>query len=75
TFKEGERITLPVFYQQAGNDKLISPERSKDFFESIASKDKTFRMYDGLYHELHEEPEKDMVLADMYSWLQKRLPS
>ena len=75
TFKEGARIALPVFYQQAGEDKLISPERSKEFFESVASKDKTFRMYEGLYHELHEEPEKDMVLADMYGWLQKRLPS
>ena len=75
TFKEGNRIVLPVFYQQAGEDKLISPIRSKQFYESIASKDKTFRMYDGLYHELHEEPEKDMVLGDMYGWLQKRLPS
>ncbi|MHA2140623.1 MAG: alpha/beta hydrolase [Candidatus Thorarchaeota archaeon] len=75
TFKEGSKIVLPVLYQQAGEDKLISPERSKQFFESIASKDKTFRMYKGLYHELHEEPEKDMVFADMYGWLQKRLPS
>lgn len=75
TFEEGGRILLPVYYQQAGEDKLISPKRSKEFFESIASKDKTFRMYEGLYHELHEEPEKDMVLGDMYAWLQKRLPS
>ena len=75
TFKEGGRIALPVFYQQAGEDRLISPERSKEFYDSIASKDKTFRMYEGLYHELHEEPEKDMVLEEMYGWLQKRLPS
>lgn len=75
TFEEGGRIALPVFYQQAGEDKLISPERSKEFFETISSKDKTFRMYEGLYHELHEEPEKDVVLADMYAWLQKRLPT
>ncbi|MFX1369330.1 MAG: serine aminopeptidase domain-containing protein, partial [Promethearchaeota archaeon] len=62
-------------YQQAGDDKMVSPQKSKEFFNSIASADKTWRLYEGLYHELHEEPERDIVLGEMAAWLEKRLPS
>jgi alpha-beta hydrolase superfamily lysophospholipase len=74
-FKWGPRILVPVLYQQAGDDKMVSPERSKEFFDSIASVDKTWRLYDGLYHELHEEPEQEIVLGEMAGWLETRLPS
>jgi alpha-beta hydrolase superfamily lysophospholipase len=66
---------MPVYLQQAGADKLVIPEKSKEFFENISSADKTWRLYDGLYHQLHGEPEKEMVLGDLYNWLDKRLPA
>lgn len=74
-YKWGSRILLPVFYQQAGDDKMVSPQKSKEFFDSIASADKTWKLYEGLYHELHEEPERDIVLGEMAAWLETRLPS
>ncbi|MBD3405399.1 MAG: alpha/beta fold hydrolase [Candidatus Lokiarchaeota archaeon] len=73
-FQSAERITLPVFIQQAGDDKLVDPEKTKDFFDRLGSPDKTFKQYEGLYHELHAEVEKEKVLADMNAWLEKRLP-
>jgi alpha-beta hydrolase superfamily lysophospholipase len=73
-FHAAPRITLPVFIQQAGDDKLVSPEKSRTFFDNLKSEDKTWRFYEGLYHELPEEPEKAMVLGDMNAWLEKRLP-
>ena len=66
---------LPVLLQQAGEDNAVIPEKNNEFFENIASADKTWKLYDGLYHEIHEEPERDQVLGDLYSWLNKRLPS
>ncbi len=74
-FELASELTLPVFYQQAGADKLISPEKSREFFDNIASKSKTWKLYEGLYHELHEEPEKEQVLQDMYEWMDTRLPT
>jgi acylglycerol lipase len=68
-------IIMPVFLQQAGADKLVYPEKSKEFFDNLSSADKTWKLYEGLYHQLHEEPEKDQVLGDLYDWLDKRLPS
>ena len=37
------------------------------------SPDKTLTMYDGLYREIFNEPEKETVLDDVAAWLQTRL--
>ena len=74
-FRSASDIIMPVLLQQAGVDNLVYPEKSKEFFENLGSADKTWRLYDGLYHQLHEEPERDQVLGDLYGWLDKRLPS
>ena len=74
-FNSASLIKLPVLLQQAGADKLVDPKRSKEFFDTLASADKTWKLYDGLYHQLHDEPEKEKVLGDMTDWLEKRLPT
>ena len=68
-------ISIPAFIQQAGDDKMVDADMAKEFFEALSSPDKTWRIYEGLYHTLHAEVEKEMVLRDMENWLEKRLPS
>jgi acylglycerol lipase len=68
-------ITMPVLMLQAGDDHIVDAEKNKLWFESLASEDKTLNFYDGFYHEVFEEPEKDKVLSDIYSWLEVRLPA
>lgn len=72
-FESADRIRVPVLMQQGGEDKLVSPEKNREFFENIDVEDRTWRFYEGLYHELFEEPEREQVLSDVYSWLEKRL--
>lgn len=36
--------------------------------------DKTLRVYEGLYHEVYNEPEHEQVLRDVESWLETRRP-
>jgi alpha-beta hydrolase superfamily lysophospholipase len=74
-FNSAPLIRVPVLLQQAGADKLVNPEKSKDFFENLSSADKKWKLYEGLYHQLHNEPEKEQVLSDMTEWLEKRLPT
>ncbi|MFW9788761.1 MAG: alpha/beta hydrolase [Candidatus Thorarchaeota archaeon] len=73
-FASASRIVLPVLLQQAGDDKAVIPEKNREFFDNLSSKDKTWYLYEGLYHRIHEEPEKDRVLGDLDGWLDKRLP-
>ena len=66
---------MPVLLQQAGADKFVIPEKNKEFFDNLGSADKTWKLYEGLYHQLYAEPEREQVLGDLYDWLNKRLPS
>ncbi|MHA1576116.1 MAG: alpha/beta fold hydrolase, partial [Candidatus Thorarchaeota archaeon] len=74
-FKVARFITLPALVQQAGDDKYVDADKTKEFFDALASPDKTWRFYEGFYHSLHNELEKERVLSDMETWLEKRLPS
>lgn len=62
-----QMIKLPAIIM-AGNG---GPDgaRSRVLFERIGSKDKTLKLYEGLLHEIFNEPEYPQVMADMEAWL------
>lgn len=67
------KITVPILIMHAGADQLADPEGSRQIYEGVSSTDKTLKIYDGLYHEIFNEPEKAQVLADVAGWLEKRM--
>ncbi|MHA1903035.1 MAG: alpha/beta hydrolase [Candidatus Thorarchaeota archaeon] len=73
SFTIGPQITLPILIQQGGDDQILIPEKNKEFFDTIASKDKTWKLYEGLYHEPFEDPGGEEILPFMTSWLSERL--
>jgi acylglycerol lipase len=64
-----QRITLPVLILHGEADRLVSPSTSQAIYDRIGSHDKSLKFYDGLYHEIFNEPEKARVLADIWVWL------
>lgn len=66
-------ITLPLIIIQGSADKLVDPAGSKLLYESVRSADKTLKIYDGLYHEVFNEPERYVVLGDVEQWLAARI--
>ena len=66
---EMSTITLPLIIVQGGQDKLVDPEGSKMLYENAKSADKTLKMYEGLYHEVFNEPEREVALGDVATWL------
>ncbi|MHA2426097.1 MAG: alpha/beta hydrolase [Candidatus Thorarchaeota archaeon] len=72
-FDSASRITVPVLIQQSGEDLILIPERNKEFFDNIASEDKTWKLYPGLYHEPYHEEGCEEVFSDMFEWLEKKL--
>ena len=63
------RITVPVVIMHGTEDKLVPVAGSELIDEKIGSPDKTLKLYDGLYHEIFNEPEQDQVLDDLVAWL------
>ncbi|MCU0581962.1 MAG: lysophospholipase [Syntrophales bacterium] len=70
---EATNITLPVLILQGGADRMVSPDGARMLYNTIGSTDKVINIYDGLYHEVYNEPEHDAVLCDVETWLEDRL--
>jgi acylglycerol lipase len=63
------RLTLPVLVLHGGADRLVPTAASEVVAARAGSADVTRRVYDGLYHEPHNEPEQEQVLDDVVAWL------
>lgn len=64
-----EKLSLPLLILQGTADRLSDPEGSKQLYSRASAKDKTLKLYDDLYHEVLNEPEKEQVLTDIVQWL------
>ena len=71
TMENAANLLCPTLVMQAGKDKIVDKEATKEFFENIKTKDKTYREYDGLLHELWNEKGRAQVFQDMFVWLEK----
>jgi alpha-beta hydrolase superfamily lysophospholipase len=72
--RDARKIHLPLFIQHGGADRLTAPQGSRRFFTALASRDKKLQIYDGLYHEIYNEPERAEVVADLIHWFDAHLP-
>lgn len=66
---ESDKITLPFIVIQGSGDKLVDPGDGQLLYKKASSKDKTIKIYEGLYHEVHNEPERLDVFRDLGHWL------
>ncbi|MEW6185738.1 MAG: lysophospholipase [Thermodesulfobacteriota bacterium] len=62
----------PCLILHGGGDQIVPPDASRYLYEHISSADKTLKVYDGLFHEILNEPEKETVLDDICQWLEAR---
>lgn len=63
----------PCLILHGGADEIVTPVASWHFHQHIKSKDKELKTYEGLYHEIMNEPEKDTVIEDVHAWIKKRI--
>ena len=69
------QLKLPLLIMHGGGDKVARLEGAEKAVQSISSKDKTFRIFDGQRHELLNElpPTPDQVTHLIIDWIQQRL--
>jgi lysophospholipase len=65
-------LRLPVLIVHGTGDTLVPLANTHATVERIGSRDRTVRLYDGLYHEVFNEPERERVYADVLGWLAER---
>lgn len=67
-----DTIGLPLLVMHGTADELAPVEGARALYEAVASLDKTLKVYDGLAHEILNEPEKAQVMDDLREWLLAR---
>ena len=67
--KEFPSMTLPVLILHGTADQATKPSGSKRFYETVGSQDKTLKLYDGHYHDLLNDLDKEIVMADITNWI------
>lgn len=66
-------LRTPLLVMQGTADGLVDPGCGPHVYDRAGSLDKTLKMYDGLWHEIFNEPERDDVLGDLTAWLRPHL--
>ena len=66
---------VPVLIIHGTGDKATRPEGSEYFYNTANSKDKTLMLYQGHFHDLLNDVDKEVVMADIKKWLDRRLPA
>jgi len=67
------QIKAPVLFLVPGEDKLVSPQASRNIFAKIPAADKQLIEYPEMYHALSVEMGREKVFNDILAWLEKRL--
>lgn len=66
------RIDRPLLIMHGTADALVAPAGSAWLYEHAGSADKSLRRYEGLAHEILNEPEQRQVMADIAAWMDAR---
>ena len=73
--KEFPRIKLPVLILHGTSDKAAKPSGSQLFYDTVGSTDKTLKFYEGGYHDLLNDTDKQRVMSDIRVWINAHLPA
>lgn len=66
-------ITLPLLILHGSADKAARPRGSEAFYAAAGARDKTLKLYEGAYHDLLNDSDKERVMDDIKGWLGAQL--
>jgi alpha-beta hydrolase superfamily lysophospholipase len=64
-------LTMPIWLGHGTEDRLCPIEGTRELEAAAVDADITAHYYDGLYHEIFNEPERDQVIGDLVAWLER----
>ncbi|PBB20573.1 alpha/beta hydrolase [Mesorhizobium sp. WSM4313] len=66
-------IKLPLLILHGTADKATKPSGSQLFYDTAGAVDRTLKLYDGHFHDLLNDKDKEVVMADIKGWVDERL--
>lgn len=74
-FEKSDEVTHPLLLQLAGQDHIVSTQKSLDFFDQLNSSSKEKKVYPHSYHEIFNDLDQDQVYNDLIQFLKKEMNS
>lgn len=71
TREHASEFRLPLLLMNGSDDRIVYPASCEEFASKVYC-DCTVKMWDGLYHEIHNEPEKAQVMQELVAWLESK---
>jgi alpha-beta hydrolase superfamily lysophospholipase len=75
TLARASNLSLPALVMQSGDDRLTDPAATRSWVSRAPADLVEYVEWEGLYHEMFNEPEKEEVFARVEQWLGERLGS
>jgi alpha-beta hydrolase superfamily lysophospholipase len=72
---EFSKITIPVLILHGTADKATKYSGSQLFYDTAGSTDKTIKLYEGHFHDLLNDVDKELVISDIKGWIDARIPA
>jgi len=64
-------LRLPTLVLHGTADKLVPLAATRPVYQAFGTRDCVVKLYDGLYHEVFNEPERERVTTDLFCWLER----
>lgn len=64
-----DAIRQPLWIVHGSADRLIEPAASELLHQEAGSADKTYRLFEGAYHEIHNDLDQETLYAALVTWL------
>jgi acylglycerol lipase len=64
-------LRLPTLILHGTADRLVPLAATRPVYQAFGTRDRIIKLYDGLYHEVFNEPERERVTADLLRWLER----
>ena len=70
---DAESLNEPIFCQVAGQDRVVSLEDTKEFFQKVPHDGKKMIVYSESYHEVYNDSNRQEVYQDLIEFLESEL--
>jgi alpha-beta hydrolase superfamily lysophospholipase len=69
TLRRSDRIKVPLLFLLAGDDRIVSTDKSQAFARALSARSVNIRVYENCFHEVLNEPTRAQPLHDLRDWM------
>ena len=66
---QAPKLRLPTLVLHGTRDALVPVEATRPVYQALDAQRRTIKYYEGLFHEVFNEPERAQVIGDLLHWL------